>query len=50
MDNKEKVIDNFTVNIKAVLDDEALNEIADKLYEKIVERFEKNLRNAGVIG
>ena len=46
MENKEKVIDSFKVNIEAVLDDKALNEIADKLYEKICERFETNLRKA----
>lgn len=46
MENKEKVIDSFKVNIEAVLDDKALNDIADKLYDKIVERFEKNLMSA----
>lgn len=46
MENKEKAIDSFKVNIEAVLDDKSLNEIADKLYDKICERFEKNLKNA----
>jgi hypothetical protein len=38
-DNKEKVIDSIKVNIEAVLDDKALNDIADKLYEKFKERL-----------
>lgn len=46
MENKEKVIDSFKVNIEAVLDDKALNEIADKLYDKLYEKFESNLRKA----
>lgn len=49
MENKEKVIDSFKINIEAVLDDKALDDIADKLYKKICDRLEANFRKVGVI-
>jgi hypothetical protein len=48
-ENKSKVTETFTVNIKAILDEESLNEIADKLYDKLCDRLEANFRKAGVI-
>jgi flagellin-specific chaperone FliS len=44
-ENKEKVVDNFTVNIKAVLDDEALNEISERIYQYIIKRLNESKRS-----
>jgi hypothetical protein len=39
MEDRGKAVDTFKINIEAVLDDKALNEIADKLYDKLLNRF-----------
>lgn len=43
MENKEKTIDSFKFNIEAVLDDKSLDDIADKLYEKLKDKFASDL-------
>lgn len=42
-ENREGNVSNYMVNIKAVLDDESLTDIAEKIYDKIKEKLVEDL-------